>query len=195
LIRNRPFLSALVIRAGEAIREYARVLQEVADVIVILAPSECTISRKMYEATSKEPVQQLVETVASDPEIASFFHLCTRNNEHIMNEEIIAPLARAGLTGLNVPNVLGAIPLAQALDLVVLGGIDPVGVQQFPWQEVLQQTRVILEQTREIRFILGTDCHLMKIPRLEPSGTLLTKFLELNKLLREFSQKSRVLNE
>ncbi|HMF31334.1 MAG TPA: hypothetical protein VKK79_07970, partial [Candidatus Lokiarchaeia archaeon] len=61
----------------------------------------------------------------------------------------------------------------------------------YPWQEVLQQTRVILEQMRDMktRFILGTDCHLMKIPRLEPSGTLLTKFLELKKLIREYSAR------
>ena len=189
LIRNRDFLSALVATAANAIVEYIQVLKEVAGVIVLLAPSECTISRKMYDKSVAAPVQQLVEAVAAGDNTVSFLHFCTRANEHLLNAEVITPLAKAGLMGLNVPNVMHAIPLARDLDLVLLGGIDPIGIQQRPWQEIVQETKVLLEEIKDkgTRFVLGTDCNLTKIPLIEASGTLLTKFLELKKLVKEFS--------
>jgi uroporphyrinogen-III decarboxylase len=187
LRRNIEFLTALVSRAAAVLVDYVQVIREKAGVIVVLAPNECRISRRAYDAVAMASVQDLVGAVASGGDIVSFLHLCARNNEHIVNSDVIAPLARLGLTGLNVPNILHAAQLAQDLDLVLLGGIDPVDILQREWQAIMQETRVLFEETKGLRFILGMNCRMAKNPAIEPTSALLTNFLELKKLVREFS--------
>ncbi len=190
LLRDRAYINPVIARAGEALIEYGRILRELVDVVVILAPSECTISKRLFDASAQAPLQHLVEVIARGGEEVTFFHLCTRRNEHLLTKDTLAPLAKLGMTGLNIPNVLEHAPIARELNLVVLGGIDPISIQQSPWQDVLQQSRNLLEQTRDLRFILGSDCDLTKIPRIEAEGTLLTKLSELKKLVHEFSQQT-----
>ncbi len=187
LLRDRAYINPIIARAGEALIEYGHILSDLVDVVVILAPSECTMSKRLFDASAQAPLQHLVEVVARGGEEVTFFHLCTRRNEHLLNKDTLAPLAKLGLTGLNIPNVLENAAIARELDLVMLGGIDPISVQQSPWQDVLQNSRTLLEKAKDLRFILGTDCDLTKIPRIEAEGTLLTKLSELKKLVREFA--------
>ncbi len=187
LLRDRAYINPLIARAGDALIEYGCILSDLVDVVVILAPSECTMSKRLFDASAQAPLQRLVEVVARGGEEVTFFHLCTRRNEHLLTTDTLAPLAKLGLTGLNIPNVLENAAVTRELNLVVLGGIDPISVQQSPWQDVLQTSRTLLEKAKDLRFILGTDCDLTKIPRIEAEGTLLTKLSELKKLVREFS--------
>ncbi len=187
LLRDRAYINPLIARAGDALIEYGCILSDLVDVVVILAPSECTMSKRLFDASAQAPLQRLVEVVARGGEEVTFFHLCTRRNEHLLTTDTLAPLAKLGLTGLNIPNVLENTAVARELNLAVLGGIDPISVQQSPWQDVLQTSRTLLEKAKDLRFILGTDCDLTKIPRIEAEGTLLTKLSELKKLVREFS--------
>ncbi len=190
LLRDRAYINPIISRAGAALIEYGRVLSDLVDVLVILAPSECTMSKRLFDASAQAPLQQLVEVVARGGEEVTFFHLCTRRNDHLLTKDTLAPLAKVGLTGLNIPNVLENAAVARELNLVVLGGIDPISVQQSPWQDVLQTSRTLLEKAKDLRFILGTDCDLTKIPRIEAEGTLLTKLSELKKLVREFTHQA-----
>lgn len=151
--------------------------------IVILAPSECTISRRMYKTFVAGPMLDVIRAAARTG-IPTFMHFCSPDNAHLVNEEIVWPMRDAGLAGLNVPRVVEAVPLATSLGLALFGGLDPIQVQRDHRVLVLDKAREMIDGTRSVSFILGTNCQVKRLPRVSCTGALLTKFMELRKLAK-----------
>ncbi|MHA1731196.1 MAG: hypothetical protein ACTSU5_04600 [Promethearchaeota archaeon] len=182
-ILERKFVREVMAEAARAVGIYAEKLSVIVDVFLVLAPSECTISRRAYTTTVAASMIELVRHVAKNLGVPTALHFCSSDNSQVVNRETILPLVGAGLGALNVPNIAEHLGLASDLGVALWGGIDPIEVQRKPREVVLRELRGLLDVTSDSGFVLGTNCQVHQIPKVICSGALLDKLMAIKKLV------------
>jgi len=179
LIFEPEFLGKMVEFATPIIEQYAKDLSENVDTFFILAPSECTIMKNSYIKLIQNSMNQLIQYCVSELHIPTLMHFCATKNKNVINEEIIKPMKNAGISGLNIPNIIENIPLAQEYDLILCGGIDPIKIQIETIDKTLEMISALLSETISTKFILATNCQIKWAPDQISSEDLINLFFKL----------------
>ncbi len=179
VIFEPEFIRKMVEFITPIIEQYAKVLSSFVDTFFILAPSECTIMKKSYINLVQKSMNQLIHYCVSELNIPTIMHMCATKNKNIVNEEIIKPMKKAGICGLNIPNITENIPLAQKYDLILCGGIDPVQIQLEPFEKTCKIISSLLNKTISMKFILATNCQIKWAPDQISSEDLINLFFKL----------------
>ncbi|MFX0073203.1 MAG: uroporphyrinogen decarboxylase family protein [Candidatus Hermodarchaeota archaeon] len=183
VIFEPDFLKSVVKQSKKAIIQYAETIKNFVDIFNILAPSECTIMQRSYRELVSEFMNEIISYCTNDLNKPCFIHFCSRKNKQIVNYDVVKPMKDAGLIGLNIPNIIEQIDLAKELELILFGGIDPVKIQQDPKELIIAQIKEMLTKTKDIKFILGTNCQVKWAPGQISSEGLLNIFKQIKNLL------------
>jgi uroporphyrinogen-III decarboxylase len=184
VIFEPEFLRKMVEFTTPIIKQYAKVLSNYIDTFFILAPSECTIMKKSYINLVQKSMNQLIHYCVSKLNIPTIMHMCTTKNKNIVNDEVIKPMKKAGICGLNIPNIIENTPLAQKYDLILCGGIDPVQIQLEPFENTFEKISSLLRKIKSNKFILATNCQIKWAPDQISSEELINLFFKLQSIAK-----------
>ena len=184
VIFEPDFLRKMVEFITPIIKKYAESLSNFVDTFFILAPSECTIMKTSYINLVQKSMNQLIHYCVSELNIPTIMHMCATKNKNVVNEEVIKLMKKAGISGLNIPNIIENTPLAQKYDLILCGGIDPVQIQLEPFENTFEKISSLLRKIKSNKFILATNCQIKWAPDQISSEELINLFFKLQSIAK-----------
>lgn len=184
VIYKPEFLKSLIEFSQPIINFYAKMISEFVDTIFILAPSECTIMKRSYIDIVQDSMNKLIKYCVSELNKPTVIHFCAKKVSHVVNDDIIGPMKDAGIIGLNIPNRIENMELAERYNLILCGGIDPVTIQIQPKEKTLKELKQLIIDTKDIPYIYATNCQVKWAPGQISARDLVKLFKDIKQLLR-----------
>jgi uroporphyrinogen-III decarboxylase len=185
VIFDPQYLKSLVDFSVPVIKQYTKLISQFVDTLFILAPSECTIMKNSYIDIVQDSMNDIIHYCVSELNKPTLIHFCANKVSQVVNEDVVEPMKKAGIIGLNIPNIVESMDLAKKYNLILCGGIHPVEIQVETEQKMLNELKELIQKTKDIKYIFATNCQVKWAPGQKSSEELNLLFKKIRNLLKK----------